>query len=143
MKKYLTLILFFLSFVMYSQTTPGKYTVKGVKINTKNSEFGTTFYSKGKVVFAAPKDNTVFTRTVWSENKQAFLDLYIGTITEDGEIEGKQRVLGDVNNKFHEGIVSFTKDLKTVYSMLTIIHQKIRQKKTRQVWSTSSYIRQM
>ena len=115
MKKYLTLILFFLSFVMYSQTTPGKYTVKGVKINSKNSEFGTTFYSKGKVVFAAPKDNAVFTRTVWNENKQAFLDLYVGTITEDGEIEGKQRVLGDVNNKFHEGIVSFTKDLKTVY----------------------------
>jgi len=115
MKTYLTLILFFLSVMLFSQTTPGKYTVKSVKINTKDSEFGTTFYGKGKVVYAAPKDNAVITRTVWSENKQAFLDLYIGTITEDGEIEGKQRVLGDVNNKFHEGIVSFTKDLKTVY----------------------------
>lgn len=101
--------------MLFSQTTPGKYTVKSVKINTKDSEFGTTFYGKGKVVYAAPKDNAVITRTVWSENKQAFLDLYIGTITEDGEIEGKQRVLGDVNNKFHEGIVSFTKDLKMVY----------------------------
>ena len=115
MRKYITLILFFLSVLLYSQTTPGEYTVKGVKINTKDSEFGTTFFGKDKVVFAAPKDNAVITRTVWSENKQAFLDLYIGTITEDGEIDGKQRVLGDVNNKFHEGIVSFTKDLKTVY----------------------------
>ena len=115
MKKYLTLILFFLAVVSFSQTTPGDYTVKSVKINTKDSEFGTTFYGKDKVVFAAPKDNAVLTRTVWSENKQAFLDLYIGTITEEGEIDGKQRVLGDVNNKFHEGIVSFTKDLKTVY----------------------------
>ena len=115
MKTYLTLILFFLSMMLFSQTTPGKYTVKSVKINTKDSEFGTTFYGKGKVVYAAPKDNAVITRTVWNENKQAFLDLYIGTIMEDGEIDGKQRVLGDVNNKFHEGIVSFTKDLKTVY----------------------------
>ncbi|MDH5413225.1 MAG: OmpA family protein [Flavobacteriaceae bacterium] len=115
MKNYITLILFFISCIIFSQTTPGEYTVKGVSINTKDSEFGTTFFGKDKVVFAAPKDNAVITRTVWNENKQAFLDLYIGTITEDGEIAGKQRVLGDVNNKFHEGIVAFTKDLKTVY----------------------------
>ena len=115
MKKYAMLFLMFLSIAVCGQTTPGEYTVKGVKINTKNSDFGTTFFGKDKVIFAAPKDNIVITKTTWSGNNQAFLDLYIGTITKDGEIEGKKRVLGDVNNKFHEGTVSFTKDLKTVY----------------------------
>jgi len=115
MKKNIILILLFFTYIFYAQTTPGEYTVKGVKINTKNSDFGTTFFGKDKVIFAAPKNNVVLTKTTWSGNNQAFLDLYIGTITKDGEIEGKQRVLGDVNNKFHEGIVSFTKDLKTVY----------------------------
>ena len=100
---------------MYSQTTPGEYTVKNVITNTKYSDFGTSFFGKDKVVFASPKDNTVLTKKTWSGNNQPFLDLYIGTINEKGEIIGKQRVIGDVNNRFHEGVVSFTKDLKTVY----------------------------
>jgi len=113
--KYITLLLVLISIGMYSQTTPGEYTVKNVITNTKYSDFGTSFYGKDKVIFASPKDNTVITKKTWSGNDQPFLDLYIGRINEKGEIIGKQRVLGDVNNKFHEGVVSFTKDLKTVY----------------------------
>ena len=113
--KYITLLLLLISLEMYSQTTPGEYTIKNVITNTKYSDFGTSFFGKDKVVFASPKDNTVLTKKTWSGNNQPFLDLYIGTINEKGEIIGKQRVIGDVNNKFHEGIVSFTKDLKTVY----------------------------
>ncbi len=115
MKKFIILILVFISAITYSQTTPGEYTIKNVITNTKYSDFGTTFFGKDKVIFASPKDNTVLTKKTWSGNNQPFLDLYIGTINEKGEIIGKKRVLGDVNNKFHEGIVSFTKDLKTVY----------------------------
>ncbi len=113
--KYITLLLIVISIQMYSQTTPGEYTVKNVITNTKYSDFGTSFFGKNKVIFASPKDNTVLTKKTWSGNNQPFLDLYIGTINEKGEIIGKKRVVGDVNNKFHEGIVSFTKDLKTVY----------------------------
>jgi len=127
--KYITLLLVIFSIGMYAQTTPGEYTVKGVKINTKNSDFGTTFFGKDKVVFAAPKDNAVITRSTWSGNNQAFLDLYLGTITEDGEIDNKQRILGDVNNKFHEGVVSFTKDLKTVYFSANNYTSKNKAKK--------------
>ena len=114
---------------MYSQTTPGEYTVKNVITNTKDSDFGTSFFGKDKVVFAAPKDNTVLTKKTWSGNNQAFLDLYIGTINEKGEIIGKKRVLGDVNGKFHEGVVSFTKDLKTVYFSANNYTDKNKAKK--------------
>ncbi len=127
--KYITLLLVIISIEMYSQTTPGEYTVKNVITNTKFSDFGTSFFGKDKVIFASPKDNTVFTKKTWSGNNQAFLDLYIGTINEKGEIIGKKRVLGDVNGKFHEGVVSFTKDLKTIYFSANNYTDKNKAKK--------------
>ncbi len=127
--KYITLLLIVISFEMYSQTTPGEYTVKNVITNTKFSDFGTSFFGKNKVIFASPKDNTVLTKKTWSGNNQPFLDLYIGTINEKGEIIGKKRVIGDVNGKFHEGVVCFTKDLKTVYFSANNYTDKNKAKK--------------
>jgi len=115
MKKHLILIILFFSVVVYSQTTPGDYTIENVKINTKDSDFGTAFFGKGKVVFAAPKDGLTINKKIWADNQQAFLDLYIGEINEKGEIVNKQKMPGEINTKYHEGVVSFTKDMKTVY----------------------------
>ena len=115
MKKHITIILFFISVCLYSQNTPGIYIVDNVKINTKNSDFGTAFFGKNKVVFAAPTEDTKITKTIWTKNKQPFLDLYIGEINEKGEIVNKQKMPGDINTKYNEGVVAFTKDLKTVY----------------------------
>jgi len=115
MKKLIPLLLIFISNMLYSQSTPGVYTVKNTKINTFYSDFGTAFYGKNKVVFAAPKQGITFTRDVRNNNKQPFLDLFIGEVTEDGEIIKKQKMPGDINTKYHEGMVSFSKDLKSVY----------------------------
>ena len=115
MKKLIALFLLFISLAMNSQTSPGAYEIKILDVNTKYSDFGTTFFGKDKVVFASPKDNAVLTRTTWDGNKQPFLDLYQGTIDENNQIINKKRILGDINTKFHEGVVAFTKDLKTVY----------------------------
>ena len=115
MKKLIALFLLFISMVMNSQTTPGEYEIKILDVNTKYSDFGTTFFGKDKVIFASPKDNAVLTRTTWDGNKQPFLDLYQGTIDENNQIVNKRRILGDINTKFHEGVVAFTKDLKIVY----------------------------
>lgn len=98
---------------VYGQNSPGVYTVKNAKINTTNSDFGTAFYGDDKVVFAAPKQGFTFNREEY--NSQPFLDLYIAEVTEDGQIIKKQKMPGDINSKYHEGMVSFTKDKKTVY----------------------------
>lgn len=115
MKKYLFLILLFFYATSHSQTTPGEYTIENVDVNTKNSDFGTAFFGKGKVVFAAPKAGLSITKKVWADNSQPFLDLFVGEINEKGEIVNKQKMPGDINSKYHEGVVSFTKDMKTVY----------------------------
>jgi len=133
MKHFLAVVFTILSLTVFGQktTSPGEYTVKLLKVNTKYSDFGTTFFGKDKVVFASPKDNAVITRTTWEGNKQAFLDLYIGSIDENNEIVGKKRILGDINTKFHESNVCFTKDLKTVYySANNTINNKVKKDST-------------
>lgn len=75
MKKIFTLfsLMFSISF-MIAQTHPGEYTIKNLDINTKNSDFGTAFLGKGKIIFAAPTENVKVIRNTWKENGQNFLD---------------------------------------------------------------------
>ncbi len=131
MKHFITVIFAVISLAIFAQTSPGEYEVKLLKVNTKYSDFGTTFFGKDKVVFASPKDNALITRTTWEGNKQPFLDLYLGTIDENNEIVGKKRIIGDINTKFHESNVCFTKDLKTVYfSANNTINNKAKKDST-------------
>jgi len=125
MKKTITLIYLMLTVVyITAQTTPGEYTIKNLEINTKQSDFGTAFLGKDRVVFAAPTDNTVVVKTVWKENGQPFLDLYTGIITDDRQLIDKKSLSGDVNTKFHEAGVAFSQDLKIVYFTANNYYQK-------------------
>ena len=85
MRNQITLFLLLISAVLYAQDTPGEYTVENVKTNTKSSDFGTAFFGKGKVVFAAPKKGiSTINNSVWDNNNQPYLDLYIGVKKERG-----------------------------------------------------------
>lgn len=111
---------------MFAQDSPGLYTVKNVKINTVDSDFGTAFFGNNKVVFAAPKEGFTFNREEY--NSQPFLDLYIGEVTDDGQLIHKQKMPGEINTKFHEGLVTFSKDRKTVYFSANGKIKKVRRK---------------
>ena len=115
MKKHITLVLLFVSAIFYSQNTPGIYVIENVKINTKHSDFGTAFFGKNKIIFTAPKKGFKKAKTVWEFNDKPFLDLYTGEINEKGEIVRKRKMPGEINSKYNEGVVTFTKDLKTIY----------------------------
>ena len=125
MKNIITLICLMISVTfVVAQTTPGEYTIKNIDINTKNSDFGTAFLGKDRIIFAAPSENTMIVNKVWNENGQKFLDLYVGTITEDRQVINKKRMLGDVNTKYHEAGVAISKDLKTVYFTSNNFYEK-------------------
>ncbi len=69
MKKIITLFCLVFSVTLLSaQTHPGEYTIKNLDINTKNSDFGTAFLGKGKVIFAAPTEDVKVIRNTWKEN---------------------------------------------------------------------------
>src|SRR5210317_97290 len=107
-----------------AQTTPGLYTIKNLDINTKESDFGTAFLGKDRVIFAAPTNNTMIVKKTWKENGQQFLDLYTGLITDDRQVIDKKRMPGDVNTKYHEAGVAVSKDLKTIYYTANNFYEK-------------------
>ena len=125
MKRFITLFgLLFVVVFMTAQTHPGEYTIKNLDINTKNSDFGSAFLGKGKIIFAAPAEGVKVIRTTWKENGQNFLDLYTGLITDDRQVIDKKRMPGDVNTKYHEAGVAVTKDLKTIYFTANNYYEK-------------------
>mgnify|MGYP001823311008 FL=1 len=95
MKKLLLLAFCCVSMVGWAQDSPGEYTVKNVRVNTDFSDFGTAFYGDNQIVFAAPKEGFTFNREEY--NSQPFLDLYIGEVTDDGQLIHKQKMPGDIN----------------------------------------------
>jgi outer membrane protein OmpA-like peptidoglycan-associated protein len=114
MIKKITILLIFLC-VTTVKGQDEKYTIKNLTLNNSYSNFGTTFYGADQVVFSSPKKKSFIIRNIWSPNYQPFLDLYIGDIAEDGHIENVKLFSGDINSRYHEAIVAFTKDKKTVY----------------------------
>jgi len=125
MKKKITLLLLMFSMLyVTAQSTPGVYTIKNLDVNTKESDFGTAFLGKDKVIFAAPTTNTMIVKKTWKENGQQFLDMYTGLITSDRQLIEKKRMPGDVNTKYHEAGVAVTKDLKTIYYTANNFYEK-------------------
>jgi outer membrane protein OmpA-like peptidoglycan-associated protein len=125
MMKRITFLCMVCSFMLASaQSTPGEYTIKNLDINTKESDFGTAFLGKDKVIFAAPTSNTMIVKKTWKENGQQFLDLYTGLITDDRQVIDKKRMPGDVNTKYHEAGVAVSKDQKTIYYTANNFYEK-------------------
>ena len=116
MKKYILVLLLFYIGVITAQTEgSGKYSIKNLDINTKNSDFGTAFYGEDKLVFATPKKGITLVNDVWLENNQRYLELFLADIGPEGQLLNQKLLKGEVNSRYHEADVIFTKDLKTVY----------------------------
>ncbi len=116
MKKYILILLLFCIGVITAQTEgSGKYSIKYLDINTKNSDFGTAFYGEDKLVFATPKKGITLVNDVWLGNNQRYLELFIADIGPEGQLLNQKLLKGQVNSRYHEADVVFSKDLKTVY----------------------------
>ncbi len=113
MKNILLAFIFLISIATKAQEE--KYSINNLNINNKYSNFGTSFYGKGKIVYASPKKKLYIIRNVWNQNQQPFLDLYIGDISEEGQLNNITKFSDHLNTRYHEADVVFTKNTKTVY----------------------------
>jgi outer membrane protein OmpA-like peptidoglycan-associated protein len=114
-KKYIIIALLLSGALATSQTSAGEYVIKNISINTEYADFGTSYFGNDSIVFSSPRSKRSIVKNIWLPNSQPYLDLYIGSIENNGEIAGKHKVKGNVNTKFHEATVAFTKDRKIVY----------------------------
>lgn len=113
MKKVIFIIvLLVVSKMGFTQT---QYSIKNLKMNTKYSDFGVAYYGDNDVVYSSSKRNGALRLSLWRPNKQPYLEMYKGSINEDGEINETGEFSTNLNTKFHESNVAFTTDNKTVY----------------------------
>jgi outer membrane protein OmpA-like peptidoglycan-associated protein len=107
----------FILLLLCASLTTGQesyYTIKNIDQNTKLSDFGVSYFGETEAVFASSRTKRANRSLLWT-NKQPFLQLYKGTLSDDGEIDSLQSFSQKINTKYHESNVTFTKDLKTVY----------------------------
>jgi outer membrane protein OmpA-like peptidoglycan-associated protein/transcriptional antiterminator Rof (Rho-off) len=103
-----------MSIQLFTQTTPGEYSIKNLKANSSKSDFGPAYWQKNKLIFASSRGSGLINKK-WEGNKQPFLDLYIAKINDNGSLSNVKDLSGEVNSKYHESSVSFSPDYKYVY----------------------------
>ncbi len=88
-----------------------KFNVQNMDINSAVSDFGGTLQD-GKLYITSARNSA---RRTYGWNDQPYLDIYEFTLAEDGTYQGEELLDGDINTKYHEGLVSFSPDGKTMY----------------------------
>jgi tetratricopeptide (TPR) repeat protein len=88
-----------------------KFNVQNLDINSEVSDFG-GILKNGKLYIASARNGA---RKNYGWNEEPFLDIYTFNITSDGSYVGETLLGNKINSKYHEGLVSFSPDGKTMY----------------------------
>ncbi|MCF6349816.1 MAG: OmpA family protein [Flavobacteriaceae bacterium] len=108
----LFIVLFFTAILLSAaQQQEKRFLIKNIEINNKFQNFGTTYFGKNKIIYSSQNKN------------DSYLQLYLGTITKNGEITNSKKLKG-ANSKFHESNVVFSKNQKKVYFSRSIQGKK-------------------
>ncbi len=95
----------------------GIYDVKRAQFNSNLDDFGATFYKDG-IVFASERDKGSAVKRNHCWTGQPFLDLYFVPIKNCGAdaTNGRpEKFNSDINSKYHDAVVTFSKDQSTVF----------------------------
>ncbi|MFV8338093.1 hypothetical protein ACNQGL_02350 [Flavobacterium sp. LB3P21] len=92
----------------------GRYTVENAGVNSKYSDYGTSFYGN-KIVFTSARDTVGFGTKIDSWTGEGFTNLYEANKESNGKLSSVEHLSKKLNSKFHEATPVFTKDGKTVY----------------------------
>lgn len=103
-----------ISGVVSAQLTAASYSVKNLDANSKYDDFGTTFLGKDKIVFSSSRQTGTSNKKRDAQDR-LYLDLYIGNVSNNGEITKVKPFSSSVNSKYHDAMVAFSPDLKHVY----------------------------
>lgn len=92
----------------------GRYTIQNAGINSKYSDYGSTYY-KGNLVFTSARDTGNFVKRLDPWTGEGFTNLYESSIDSDGALKDVKKAFSKLKTKFHESTPVFTKDGKTIY----------------------------
>ncbi|MGO4911442.1 OmpA family protein [Leeuwenhoekiella sp. W20_SRS_FM14] len=93
----------------------GTYEIQRLNVNTVGySDFAPSFYGE-QLMFASTRDTGTMSTRIHKWNNQPFLDLYTGSIEDDGQVKSASKLKGPVNTEFHESTATFSADGNTMY----------------------------
>ncbi|WP_196885705.1 OmpA family protein [Aureivirga sp. CE67] len=115
MKKIIFILSLFLACSLSAQET-GRYKIKVLEINSKNSDFGVAFVKGNKVVFSSARKGRSIRNRKWSKNKQPYLKLYSGEWMPNAqEIASLKELPKKINTKFHVASATISPDGEHLY----------------------------
>jgi outer membrane protein OmpA-like peptidoglycan-associated protein/tetratricopeptide (TPR) repeat protein len=93
----------------------GRYTIKDAGINSKYSDYGSSFYND-KLVFTSSRDTGSLGQRKHTWTDQYFTNLYESNLTIDSlSADIPKKFSKSVKSRFHEASAVFTKDGNTMY----------------------------
>jgi outer membrane protein OmpA-like peptidoglycan-associated protein len=111
MKKGIIFILMLTVFFYGTAQSTGKYQIKFLEVNKKNSDYGVAILDNNKLVFTSAEEKANNAKKNYNPRK----DLFVGDIDFDGEIKNIKPVISKIDYKYNQTGVTYTKDNKTVY----------------------------
>ncbi len=123
MKRGFMLIFFLACFLQVSGQSTGKYQIKFLEVNKKNSDYGVAILDENKLIFTSADHKVTTAKKNYNPRK----DLYAGDISYDGEIKNVKRVTKDVNKRVNQTGVTYTKDGRTVYFSRNKYKKKLKK----------------
>jgi outer membrane protein OmpA-like peptidoglycan-associated protein/tetratricopeptide (TPR) repeat protein len=99
------------------EANSNRYKIKSIEIiNSKYSDYGSSFYNDNKLVFTSARDTGSLGQRKHTWTDQYFTNLYEANLTGDSLTPEKPTQFSkSVKSKFHEASSIFTKDGKTMY----------------------------
>ncbi|PRZ19374.1 OmpA family protein [Flavobacterium granuli] len=102
------------NFLEEIKANSGRYQVENAGINSKYSDYGSSFYMN-KIVFASARDTGSLGQRKHAWTDQYFTNLYVADLDEAMSPAKVLKFDRNVKSRFHESTPTFTKDGKTMY----------------------------
>ena len=125
MKRGFILVFFLACFLQVAGQSTGKYQIKFLEVNKKNSDYGVAILDENKLIFTSADHKVTTAKKNYNPRK----DLYKGDISFDGEIKNVKRVTTEVNKRVNQTGVTYTKDGRTVYFSRNKYKKKLKKQK--------------
>jgi len=91
------------------------FTVNKLNVSSSGySDFAPAFYGE-QLLFASTRDTGTFTTRIHKWNNQPFLDLYVGNVDENAQVNSAEKIKGSINTEFHESTATLSPDETTLY----------------------------
>ncbi len=123
MKRGFILVFFLAYFLQVSGQSTGKYQIKFLEVNKKNSDYGVAILDENKLIFTSADHKVTTAKKNYNPRK----DLYKGDINFDGEIKNVKRVTKDINKRVNQTGVTYSKDGRTVYFSRNKYKKKLKK----------------